>query len=152
MLTGDVLNYVHSSVLCWLATVDSDGFPNVSPKEVFAVFDRQTLVIANIASPNSVRNLRANSRVCVSFIDVFVQKGYKVRGVAEVISPDHPRFSQLESPLLSITNGAFRILNIIAVDVSDVELIVAPSYRLVAGTTEASQVESAMRTYGVIRK
>jgi predicted pyridoxine 5'-phosphate oxidase superfamily flavin-nucleotide-binding protein len=152
MLTDDVLDYVDRSVLCWLATVDFDGFPNVSPKEVFAVFDRQTMVIANIASPNSVKNLSANSRVCVSFIDVFVQKGYKVRGIAELISPDHPRFSEFSLPLLAITKGAFRILNIIVVDVSDVKPIVAPGYRLIAGTTEASQIESAMRTYGVTHK
>ena len=35
-------------VLCWLATADADGQPNVSPKEVFAVVDDQPLVIAHI--------------------------------------------------------------------------------------------------------
>jgi len=45
------------SVLCWLATVDAQGQPHVSPKEVFAVFDEQHLVIAHIASPTSVKNV-----------------------------------------------------------------------------------------------
>ena len=38
------------SVLCWLATVDADGQPNVSPKEVWAISDEQHVVVANIAS------------------------------------------------------------------------------------------------------
>lgn len=59
-------------ILCWLATVDADGQPNVSPKEIFTVFDSEHLVIANIALA-SVRNIAVNPRVCVSFVDVFVQ-------------------------------------------------------------------------------
>jgi hypothetical protein len=30
--------FIHSSELCWLATADAQGQPNVSPKEVFAAF------------------------------------------------------------------------------------------------------------------
>lgn len=60
-------------VLCWWATADEQGQPNVSPKEVFAVVDDQHLLIANIASPVSVRNIQHNPKVCVSIIDIFVQ-------------------------------------------------------------------------------
>lgn len=28
---------IETSVLCWLATVDADGQPNVSPKEIFCM-------------------------------------------------------------------------------------------------------------------
>lgn len=150
MLTEDLLDYVDRSVLCWLATVDADGCPNVSPKEVFAAFDHQTLVIANIASPNSARNISANPNVCISFIDVFAQKGYKLRGVAEVVEHSDSRYTQLEAPLFDITKGAFPILSIFAVHVSAAEPIIAPSYRLIPDTTEATQVESAMCTYGVM--
>ena len=52
-------------VLCWLATVDALGQPNVSPKEVFAVIDEEHLVIAHIASPTSVKNVLQNPKVCV---------------------------------------------------------------------------------------
>ena len=50
-------------VLCWLATVDALGQPNVSPKEVFAVIDEEHLVIAHIASPTSVKNVLQNPKV-----------------------------------------------------------------------------------------
>jgi hypothetical protein len=40
-----------------LATVDAQGQPNVSPKEVWAIADDQHVVVANIASPVTARNI-----------------------------------------------------------------------------------------------
>lgn len=149
MLTDDVLAYIDRSVLCWLATVDAQGGANVSPKEVFAAYGREMVLVANIASPNSVRNIRANSSLCLAFIDVFVQKGYKLKGTGAIVEPSDPRYSQLKQPLEAITQGQFPIRSIIAIAVSAVEPIVAPSYRLKPGTTEASQITSALQTYGI---
>lgn len=36
MFTKEVKEYIERSVLCWLATVDAAGHPNVSTKEVFS--------------------------------------------------------------------------------------------------------------------
>jgi predicted pyridoxine 5'-phosphate oxidase superfamily flavin-nucleotide-binding protein len=152
MLTNHVKEYIDRSVLCWLATVDRLGRPNVSPKEIFSAFGDSDLVIANIASPSSVRNLRGNPHACVSFIDVFVQKGYKLLGRAEVIEASDVRFSELAAPLLEMTKGIFPILSVIRLTVEEVTPIVAPSYIMVAKTTEESQVQSAMKRYGVLRQ
>lgn len=150
-LTNDVLSYIDSSVLCWLATVDEDGAPNVSPKEIFAAHGDDAVVVANIASPNSIRNLRSNPKVCLSFVDVFVQKGYKLHGSARVVPQNAAEFSELATPLARMTQGQFPIHSIIAIRVERVEPIVAPSYRLKPGTTEASQVDAALKTYGVTK-
>jgi uncharacterized protein len=149
MLTAEVLQYIDRSVLCWLATVDRTGAPNVSPKEVFCAFGASRVLVANIASPQSDRNLRGNPQVCLSFVDVFVQKGYKLKGTAEVVRPSDHRYAELEAPLLSLTQGMFPIHSIFVVQVQAVEPIVAPSYRLKPGTTEAAQIAEAMQTYGV---
>jgi predicted pyridoxine 5'-phosphate oxidase superfamily flavin-nucleotide-binding protein len=138
--------------LCWLATADADGAPNVSPKEVFCAFGRDSILIANIASPGSVRNILVNPRVCLSFVDVFVQKGYKLRGLAAIVAPETTRYRDLLAPLAEITQGAFPIRSIVAMQVTDVEPIMAPSYRLISGTTEESQIASALKTYGVLAK
>ena len=152
MLTDDAIEYINRSVLCWLATVDANGFPNVSPKEVFAAFGRDYLVIANIASPTSVRNISVNANVCVSYIDVFVQKGFKVCGTAEIIHPSDEQYHKYEEPLFAITRGIFPIQSIIAARIETIEPIIAPSYCLVPGTSEVSQTASAMATYGVVAK
>ncbi|MBX7213435.1 MAG: pyridoxamine 5'-phosphate oxidase family protein [Thermoflexales bacterium] len=149
LLTDDVLHALDKSVLCWLATVDGQGNPNVSPKEVFAAIGRERIVIAHIASPRSLRNIAGHPRACVSFIDIFAQKGYKVSGAAEIVKRTDARFTEYEAPLLAITRGLFPILAIFAIEVEAVEAILAPSYRMIPGTTEATQIAAAMDTYGV---
>lgn len=149
-LTPEVQACAARSVLCWLATVDPTGRPNVSPKEIFAVVDARHLVIAHIASPGSVRNIEAHPAVCVSFIDIFVQKGFKLRGVARNLSHQHADFATWAAPLVAMAGPRFPIHSVLVVEVVEVEAIVAPSYRLYpAETTEASQVASAMRQYAV---
>lgn len=151
ILGSEVLRFIDSSVLCWLATVSSDGVPNVSPKEIFCAHGEAELLIANIASPESVRNIRSNPNVCVSFVDVFVQKGFKLKGAGTVVERGHPRFLEFERPLETLTKGAFPILSVICVQVVSATQILAPSYRLVPGTTEQSQARSALRSYQLPR-
>ena len=78
-ITTEIKKSMDSSVLCWLATVSSEGTPNVSPKEVFTYF-KDEIIIANIASPQTLKNIKENALVCISFIDILIQKGFKLKG------------------------------------------------------------------------
>lgn len=150
MLTTEIITCAQRSVLAWLATVDPAGCPNVSPKEIFAVVDEQSFAIANIASPGSVRNLRTNTQACLSFIDVFVQKGFKVKGRTEIVDPAHPDFRKWSAPLREMTRDRFPIQSVIVLHPASVEPILAPSYLFFAAdTTEQTQIGSAMKAYGV---
>ena len=150
MLPSGLQTSAQTSILCWLATVDADGQPNVSPKEIFTVFDPDHLVIANIASPTSVRNIAVNPRVCVSFVDVFVQKGFKVLGSARNVSKQDADFATWAPPLQAKAGPRFPVHSVIVVRATGFEPILAPGYRLYPGeTTEQAQVAAAMRAYGV---
>lgn len=144
-----VLRYVQQSVLCWLATADQDGMPNVTPKEIFRAYGRDKLLIANIASPRSLANIVVNPKVCVSFIDVFVQKGCKLKGVATVLRLGDADYASMAHGLAELAGERFPFSSLFAIQVQSAEPIVAPSYRLYPQTTEATQIESAMRAYGV---
>jgi len=150
MLNALVQQSIQSSVLCWLATVDAGGQPHVSPKEVFAAVDERHVVIANIASPHTVRNVASNPKVCVSFVDVFVQKGFKLQGLARTVASGDADYSAWAGPLERMVGGRFKILSVIVVDVLSVDPILAPSYRFYPqDTTEQGQIAAAMRRYGV---
>ena len=151
MFNDEIRDRVRRSVLCWLATADASGQPNVSPKEVFALVGENKLVIAHIASPVSVANIRQQPKVCVSCVDIFEQRGVKLVGSARVVDPMHADFAALAEPLFAQTRGVFPIRAVIEVSVASVHAIVAPSYRLVPGTTPATQEAAALRTYGVVR-
>ena len=72
LLNESVREAARRSVLCWLATVDAEGQPNVSPKEVWTIADDQHVVVAHIASSSSARNVAQHLQACLSFVDVFV--------------------------------------------------------------------------------
>ncbi len=149
MITPTIAASIDESVLCWLATVDTEGQPNVSPKEVFKAFGEKNLLIAHIASPISVQNIVHNPQVCVSFVHVFKQKGYKLKGQARILTPGDAGFEERHTLLYQLAGDRFAIKSVIDVSVTEAAPIVAPSYYLFPETTESSQVESAMDTYGV---
>ena len=150
LLNKPVREAARRSVLCWLATVDADGQPNVSPKEVWAISDEQHVVVANIASSMSVRNIAQKPQVCLSFVDVFVQKGFKLLGTAREVRADNAEFAIWAKPLLAMVGQRFTIQSVLVVHVQSVTAILAPSYRFYPhDTTEASQVASGMRAYNV---
>ena len=149
MVVRSIAEEAAASVLCWFATVSADGVPNVSPKEVFAVLDDASVVVADIASPVTVRNLRQNPQACLSFVDVFRQTGYKLVGRAEVIPPVDDRFATLVPPLLAITRGHFRIRHVLHLTVEVSAPIIAPSYRLAPDRSLWDRIADAMAAYGV---
>jgi predicted pyridoxine 5'-phosphate oxidase superfamily flavin-nucleotide-binding protein len=150
MMDDAIREIARRSVLCWLATVDAEGQPNVSPKEVWAIADDQHVVVAHIASPISARNIAQHPQVCLSFVDVFVQKGFKLIGTAREVRATDAEFPDWAAPLLAMVGQRFIIQSVLVVHVQSVIAIVAPSYRFYPDdTTEASQVASAMRAYNV---
>ena len=149
MLTEEVKNYIDKSVLGWLATSDRNNEPNVSPKEIFTYKDDTTFLIAHLASPNSVNNIKENPNVCVSFVDIFVQKGFKLKGLATIIEKGDEIFEHAVQPLINLFTDQYPIKAVIEISVTKVETIQAPSYFLYNDITEQSQVNSAMKTYNV---
>lgn len=149
MLNSEVKKYIDKSVLCWLATSNKHNEPNVSPKEIFTYKDDKTLLIANVSSPNSIDNVKENSNVCVSFVDVFIQKGYKLKGTATLINKDDKDFNEKVKPLTDLFTDEFPIKSVIEIEIKTIDKIQAPSYFLYPERTEQFQTESAMRTYKV---
>ncbi|TZG37702.1 pyridoxamine 5'-phosphate oxidase family protein [Agrobacterium sp. B1(2019)] len=144
-----IRNDLQNSVLCWLATVDDDGTPSVTPKEIFSGHGDEHIVIADIASSHSVHNAIARPKVCVSFVDVFRQKGFKLTGNARIVAADDSDFQALGADLLRMAGTDFPIRNIIAVKVESVSRIWAPSYKLFPERSENDRMWSAYETYGV---
>src|SRR5436190_23860125 len=84
MLTEDAKRIVREQPLGYVATIGADGAPRVSPKATFVVIDDTTIAYGDIRSPSTSRNLRADPRVEVTFVDPFVRKGYRIAGNATV--------------------------------------------------------------------
>src|SRR5437868_7059679 len=85
ILTEDMKRVVERE-LGFVATVSSDGTPNLSPKGTIAVWDEGHLVFADIRSPRTVENLRRNPSIEVNVVDQLIRKGFRFKGTATVHS------------------------------------------------------------------
>ena len=127
-MVNSVLNEQHKrliekSVLCWVATVNKDGQPNVSPKEVFELHTNNRLVFAVIASPNTLKNIKQHAKVGVSCLDIWTQKGVQMNGIAEIIDPIDNEFKELEQLLNSKNKGVFKFRNIISIKITEAKIL-----------------------------
>lgn len=149
ILTPAIKACIDKCILCWLAT-SSNAQPNVSPKELFTHQDDEYIIIANIASPQSVKNIKSNPQVCVSMIDILVQKGYQLKGQAEILTSNDERFERYAEPLFHMTCGKFPFREIIAIKLYSVKPIIAPSYIFFPEeTTVKGQIAQAKKAYGI---
>ncbi len=126
MITEEIKDFLNLQKLGYVATVSSDGKPNISPKGTIIGWTNNTLAFADIRSPDTMRNLKSNPDVEINVIDPLLRKGYLFEGKAKIISEgtlyleilDHYRDNGIKSPINSI----------VLVDVSNVSEVISPLY------------------------
>ncbi len=137
VLTEDMKRVVREQRLGFAATVCPDGTPNLSPKGTTAVWDDEHLVFADIRSPQTVRNLRANPAIEVNVVDPIARRGYWFKGQATVVDGGE-LFEQIlafyETGDAPVTDAGTRIGNAVLISVERALPLVSPAYDL--GLTE----------------
>ena len=131
-ITSEIKIFLNSQKLGYVATVSSDGKPNISPKGTIIAWSDNLLAFANIRSPDTVMNLQHNPFVEINVIDPLSRKGYLFTGTAKIIKNtplyveilNHYRTNGIKSPINSI----------VIVDISSVSEVTSPLYDL--GQTE----------------
>ena len=126
MLTQEIKDFLNLQKLGYVATVTSDGKPNISPKGTIVGWDSQTLAFADIRSPDTMKNLKENPNVEINVIDPLLRKGFLFEGQARIIEDgnlydeilNHYRENGIQSPINSI----------VLVDVSNVSDVTSPLY------------------------
>ena len=144
-----IKNYADISVLAWLATVDANNVPNVSPKELFIIHNK-VMYMANISSPQSVKNIVATQKASLAFIDVLSQKGCQIKGAAWILSKNEAVYAEVKEAIIKRYGGLFEFSEIIAISIEESSEILAPRYRFYPETTEEEQIERSKKQYGFI--
>src|SRR3954466_15632554 len=86
ILTTAMKRMLDEQRLGFVATVCPDGTPNLSPKGTTIVWDDDHLAFADIHSPGTVNNLLANPSIEINMVDIFIRKGYRLKGNGQVLS------------------------------------------------------------------
>lgn len=149
MLDADALSLVDRSVLCWLATADGEGKPSVSPKEIFVATSPTEIVIADIASPRSTRNIDQNAWACVAVVDIFEQRGFQAFGRATVIRPATTEWARVSAPLVALAGEDFPVRSVIQVELERVSAILAPSLWMYPDRSSGDRRTGVLDSYGV---
>ena len=132
-LNADVRRVVDEQRLCFVATVNPDGTPNLSPKGSIRVWDDQHLLFGDIRSPVTIRNLENAPAIEINVVDPISRKGYRFRGTAEILRTG-TRYDQAAAFLKqSGVSGAFGA--VVSVLVEAVSPVVSPAYD--SGASEA---------------
>jgi len=128
MITREIKDFLNLQKLGYVATVSSDGKPNISPKGTIIGWSSETLAFADIRSPDTMKNLIDNPDVEINVIDPLLRKGYLFQGKARILQDgtlyqeilNHYRQNGVKSPINSI----------VLVDVSCVSDVISPLYDL----------------------
>jgi predicted pyridoxine 5'-phosphate oxidase superfamily flavin-nucleotide-binding protein len=128
MLTADMKRIVREQRLGFVATVNADGTPNVSPKATFTVLDDATLAFAEIRSPGTLRNLKANPAIEVNFVDPFVRKGYRFAGTAKIVRRGAAGFGEMIGAFGDYGDLIERMRAVVTISVARALPIASPAY------------------------
>ena len=85
-LTQELKDLIETNRIAYVATVDQNGAPNVSPKSTFSILDDETFVFAEIMSTRSRENLLGNPKIALYFYCEETNIGCQIKGEAEMLN------------------------------------------------------------------
>ena len=139
----EIKKFVNFQKLGYVATVSSDGTPNLSPKGTIAILDDSRLVFANIRSPQTITNLRNNPSIEINVIDPFSRMGYRFQGTTKIIS-DGDDFQKI-SKFFEDKGIKSKISDIVIINIESFSKVTSPSYDL--GQTKDDLVKKWKQYY-----
>ncbi len=86
LLTPHMKRVVAAQKLGFMATVGTDGTPNLSPKGQTFVLDDDRLVIGEVRSPQTLENLAHQPVAEINVVDPVARKGFRFKGPCTVVS------------------------------------------------------------------
>jgi predicted pyridoxine 5'-phosphate oxidase superfamily flavin-nucleotide-binding protein len=126
VITQEIKEFLDLQKLGYVATVNSDRTPNLSPKGTIIGWTDKTLAFADIRSPDTMNNLQTNPHVEINVIDPLLRKGYLFKGEAQIIQ-DKELFEKILKHYRD--NGVKSPINaIVFVNVTDVSKVTSPLY------------------------
>ncbi|MBI3114022.1 MAG: pyridoxamine 5'-phosphate oxidase family protein [Rhodospirillales bacterium] len=128
ILTDAMKALVRDHTLGFVATVNADGTPNLSPKGTMAVIDDDRIGFGEIRSPGTRTNIATRPAVELNFVDVFARKGWRFRGKAVFHAKNTAEYKRLLPTFAKWEDLHNRFNGIVAVTVERALSIVSPAY------------------------
>ncbi|MGH8013359.1 MAG: pyridoxamine 5'-phosphate oxidase family protein [Candidatus Binataceae bacterium] len=148
ILTEDMKRMIAELRLSYVATVTPEGNPNLSPKASLRVWDDDHLAFIDIASPNTVRNLKSNPHIEVNIVDPFRRRGYRFKGVAEIIY-EGDIFTTMAGELWAREGRQYPANGIVKIRVTEALPVKSPAYMFNRDVREDDVRRVYLNRYGL---
>lgn len=148
ILTDDMKEMIAYCRLTYVATVTPEGRPNLSPKASTKVLDDNHLVFVDIASPNTIRNLKANPYVEVNVVDPIRRRGYRFKGIAE-IHTEGELYKAVAEDFWSREGRQYPANGIVTIKVEKALPLLSPAYTFNTGVREEDVRRIYLKRYGL---
>ena len=127
MITAAMRALVDRQRLGFVATVNADGTPNLSPKGTVVVWDDEHLLWVDIRSPRTIRNLRERPATEINVVDPLTRKGYRFRGTCRLVE-EGEELESIRAFYRDERNVTNPIRRAVLVRVEAAEAVTSPSY------------------------
>jgi uncharacterized protein len=117
-----------SAMLAFVATVRRDGSPSLSPKASTIPYDDDHLLFVDMASPQTIANLRNDPRIEINSVDFIRRRGYRFAGTAQVLESGHPIYDWGRDWLLKHHGPEYPTNHVVLIKLQSAEPLLSPAY------------------------
>ncbi|MDC6390554.1 pyridoxamine 5'-phosphate oxidase family protein [Maribacter sp. PR1] len=135
-ISQEVETIIKKAKLCFVATVNPDGSPNLSPKASLDVWDEYHVIFAHIESFNTVENIKINPKIAINVVDFFRRKGFCLEGKATLFQQGTPEHDFVGKPLWENHGSQYLVHCAVKVKVESVKSLKSPAYKYDEKVTE----------------
>lgn len=126
-ITADMEAIVKQAILSFVATVNEDGTPNLSPKASLTVMNG-VLYFADIASPRTILNLKRNPAVEINVVDIFLRRGYRFKGRASILTPDDDAHAAIADWVRATNGPEYPVDHVVRIDTASIAPLLSPAH------------------------
>jgi hypothetical protein len=126
-ITPDMDAIIRQAILSFVATVNEDGTPNLSPKASLTVANG-VLYFADIASPRTILNLKRNPAIEINVVDIFQRRGYRFSGHALLLPPDDDEYSMIADWVRAINGPEYPVNHVAKIETTAIAPLLSPAH------------------------
>ena len=126
-ITADMEAIIKQAILSFVATVNEDGTPNLSPKASLTVMDGG-LYFADIASPRTILNLKRNPAVDINVVDIFQRRGYRFKGRALILGREDAQSLAIAERVRAANGPEYPVDHVVRIDLVSATPLLSPAH------------------------
>lgn len=148
-ISNDMKAIIKQAILSFVATVNEDGTPNLSPKASLTVVNG-VLYFADIASPTTIRNLRRNPAVEINVVDFFQRRGYRFTGRASILPSCDDEYLMIADWVRATNGPEYPVNHVVRIKTTSIKPLLSPAHVFADPPRSQEEIKSTYhQKYGV---